>query len=378
MVVFGVLWQLKVRGFLGCCCCPCSSSSSSSEDANARQAVTALNQSCRLIQVFVVPAASGQFPAINSSIKFLGGLFGGNNTDNDESSSRTIHDPPPAVAPPGTKDSFLARLVVRDSPTDGQPELLIVPLGNSEYNDNNIKNDTDASNNDDNFGLENFNGTEWQDGNKNTKTTRRSSSSRPCNKTVKLRRIDKVLLEGDQVVLRSSKALSTSGTPTAAAGAHPRFGAKELIRFTILQDQQQQSVASQYSDDTNTSAAAAAAPDMLPVPVDSRNLLVHHFMVLTEWERQRRAALVKSNPEAFETDDDDNDDTTNNGRRTNFLTAQAQKMAHFAQREIELQRTKKDRDKRKAQLLQQAGGLKYTALAMAAASQKQQKSSSDA
>ena len=43
----------------------------------------------------------------------------------------------------------------------------------------------------------------------------------------------------------------------------------------------------------------------------------------------------------------------------------AQKIKHFAQREIEMQRTKKERENRKARYIKEAGGLKYTALAMA-------------
>jgi len=47
------------------------------------------------------------------------------------------------------------------------------------------------------------------------------------------------------------------------------------------------------------------------------------------------------------------------------LFCAAQKIKHFAQREIEMQKTKKDRETRKAKYVQEAGGLKYTAIAMA-------------
>ncbi|KAL3778077.1 hypothetical protein ACHAW5_001416 [Stephanodiscus triporus] len=43
----------------------------------------------------------------------------------------------------------------------------------------------------------------------------------------------------------------------------------------------------------------------------------------------------------------------------------AQKIKHFAQREIEMQRMKKERENRKAKYVKEAGGLKYTAIAMA-------------
>ena len=63
--------------------------------------------------------------------------------------------------------------------------------------------------------------------------------------------------------------------------------------------------------------------------------------------------------------DDDNDTENSLYHPTNFLAARAQKAAHFAKRELELQRTKKEREQRKAKLISEAGGLKYTAIAMA-------------
>ena len=48
-----------------------------------------------------------------------------------------------------------------------------------------------------------------------------------------------------------------------------------------------------------------------------------------------------------------------------LLSREAQKMKHFAKREIELQKIKKERENRKAKYVKEAGGLKYTAIAMA-------------
>ena len=74
---------------------------------------------------------------------------------------------------------------------------------------------------------------------------------------------------------------------------------------------------------------------------------------------------------------DDDDNTVNNNPRTGtsagaaarsaegMISAQAQKIQHFAQREMELQRLKKDRDTRKGKYVKEAGGMKYTAIAMA-------------
>lgn len=99
------------------------------------------------------------------------------------------------------------------------------------------------------------------------------------------------------------------------------------------------------------------------VPDDVRNLLVHHMAVLIEWERQRRIR----DPESSLDDDDEDDEYGSSSTLSggNFLRIGAQKAKHFAQREFELQNTKREREKRKAQLVAEAGGLKYTALAMA-------------
>ena len=43
----------------------------------------------------------------------------------------------------------------------------------------------------------------------------------------------------------------------------------------------------------------------------------------------------------------------------------AAQVKHFAQREIEMQKQKKEREDRKAKYVKEAGGLKYTAIAMA-------------
>ena len=89
-----------------------------------------------------------------------------------------------------------------------------------------------------------------------------------------------------------------------------------------------------------------------PSTAEERDAFVHHLSVLCEWERQRRAAAG--------IEEDDEEEATGN-----FLTQRAQKAAHFAKREMEMVQTKRDREKRKAKLVAESGGLKYTALAMA-------------
>jgi len=88
-----------------------------------------------------------------------------------------------------------------------------------------------------------------------------------------------------------------------------------------------------------------------PATAEERDSFVHHLQVLSEWERQRRATAGI---------EDDEEEPSGN-----FLTQRANKAAHFAKREIEMQQTKRDREKRKAKFVAESGGLKYTALAMA-------------
>jgi hypothetical protein len=72
------------------------------------------------------------------------------------------------------------------------------------------------------------------------------------------------------------------------------------------------------------------------------------FILMIEWDGRRRAAIPEEDRE-----------TEDPGMN------RAQKVAHFAKREIELQQTKREREKRKAKLVKETGGLKYTAIAMA-------------
>ena len=133
---------------------------------------------------------------------------------------------------------------------------------------------------------------------------------------IKLSRVDKVALDREEIVLsaRPVKSNNSSSAP------------KELLRVSLL--------------DSNNG----------PARDEERNLFLHHMMVLVEWERQRR--------DPYEDDDEEED-------QPNFLQARAQKAKHFAQRELEMQTTKRDREKRKAKFVAESGGLKYTALAMA-------------
>lgn len=83
----------------------------------------------------------------------------------------------------------------------------------------------------------------------------------------------------------------------------------------------------------------------------ARNMFVHNLQVLMEWDRQRRNECGEL----------EYDETS----AASSLKARAQKAAHFARREIEMKQTRRSREERKAKYVQESGGLKYTALAMA-------------
>jgi len=82
----------------------------------------------------------------------------------------------------------------------------------------------------------------------------------------------------------------------------------------------------------------------------TREDIMEHMKHILEWDRARR---LKEN-------EDDGEIQSKGG-----LRGRAQKAAHFAKREIELQTTRREREQRKAKYLKESGGLKYTALAMA-------------
>eukprot|EP00594_Rhizosolenia_setigera_P010959 CAMPEP_0178964416 /NCGR_PEP_ID=MMETSP0789-20121207/15656_1 /TAXON_ID=3005 /ORGANISM="Rhizosolenia setigera, Strain CCMP 1694" /LENGTH=226 /DNA_ID=CAMNT_0020649171 /DNA_START=225 /DNA_END=905 /DNA_ORIENTATION=- len=87
------------------------------------------------------------------------------------------------------------------------------------------------------------------------------------------------------------------------------------------------------------------------------------------WDEARRLAIGEEEEE--NNDDEQTNSTTDSSSKSSSLgqpgtmKGRAQKAAHFAKREIELQQKKREREQRKAKYLKEAGGLKYTAIAMA-------------
>lgn len=235
-------------------------------------------------------------PSGSSSGGFLGGIFS-------------------KVSGSGNNTNLIAQIILRDNGENGRPnpELFVDPLPDS------IDNEYCEDDN---------------EGNRPATTANSKQKGQKCltkekigyKLNLKLRRVDKVSLdEATGQIILCAKPVTRDGKKSAP---------KELLRFVVL------------SGNSDT-----------PISQDGRNLLAHHFMVISEWERQRRASL--SIEDAYESDDEDEDD------ETNFLARRAQKATHYARRELEMQQTKRDREERKAKLIAESGGLKYTAIAMA-------------
>jgi hypothetical protein len=79
---------------------------------------------------------------------------------------------------------------------------------------------------------------------------------------------------------------------------------------------------------------------------DDRDAAALDIKVLVEWCRHRQPDIEEELP-------------------AEGIKARARKAAHFAKREIEMRETKRTREQRKAKYVQESGGLKYTAMAMA-------------
>jgi hypothetical protein len=290
----GPLFVLQWSGRL----CPCLEKE---EDRNARQALQSLR--CHAARI-LWKTGSGAGSSANSAgasgsgAGFLSSLFQGAVGGGGGSSANS------AAAP--------ARFVVQDD-ENGEPEFFVDPINEdiATAGDSDSQQAAPSSFRD--------------SGSSSTHDRNASSPSVGYKLHVLVRRVDRVTLEGNDVVLLAKKL-------------DPQQPAKQLLRFEIL--------------------VASAASASTPATTEQRNVAVHHLSVLVEWERQRRIGMGyhDGNGNYCEEEEDD---------QPNFLAARAQKAAHFARRELELQQTRRDREKRKAKLVQETGGLKYTALAMA-------------
>ena len=271
---------LSLDLWAGYCCCLASD-----EDKNARQAFRFLNDVG--VRILWKTGKTGGSRRLSSPKQFLSSFFGASNNENNDDKSVGSSNSSQRQDVPANKDDCLASLHVQDNADSGEPELYINPF---------------------------------------------PKQSITYKLNIALRRIDRVQMEDNDIVLlaRPPKQSPSSSRGSAATKTPPP--AKELLRFCILQNE-----------------------SLIPCSDEQRNLTFHHCSVLIEWERQRRRSLGLDQFDDLEEED-----------QPNFLTARAQKAAHFAKRELELQQTKRDREKRKQELLQASGGgMKYTALAMA-------------
>mmetsp|Transcript_29645 Transcript_29645/g.60531 ORF Transcript_29645/g.60531 Transcript_29645/m.60531 type:complete len:285 (-) Transcript_29645:112-966(-) len=105
------------------------------------------------------------------------------------------------------------------------------------------------------------------------------------------------------------------------------------------------------------------------VDSDRRDHVVQKLNLLIQWNKNRRSALgevdMNDDTEHLENEEPTEDVEGNPKKKTGILRGHAAKAAHFAKREIEMQQMRREREKRKARYLKEAGGLKYTAVAMA-------------
>eukprot|EP00978_Attheya_sp_CCMP212_P011631 scaffold28828_cov62-Attheya_sp.AAC.1 len=184
-------------------------------------------------------------------------------------------------------------------------------------------------------------------------------------KTVLLRTIESAALVSDGGIMgmaRSAmqKSSSSSNNNNSNGGGGGNIfvlvsskNNQELLRFEILNKGNGKSVGSV-----------------------EREEFLQHLNNLFAWDKKRRAALNhnESNNDDDDTADDDADADTNddeqfsqNSRNKSSPRAmgRAAKAAHFARREIELSKTKREREKKKAKYMEGSAGLKYTAIAMA-------------
>lgn len=159
----------------------------------------------------------------------------------------------------------------------------------------------------------------------------KSATAAPKDKTIPLKRIGEIA--PNDSFLSSSSTISIYSKKKHSKDQH-----KELCRID-LHTSARSNIEHQHEHEHD------------------REEIIQALKLLIQWDAQRRASQP---PDEEEEDDDEEEEEGRGG-----LGQRALKMKHFAKREIELKRVKKDREDRKARYLKDSGGLKYTAVAMA-------------
>lgn len=90
--------------------------------------------------------------------------------------------------------------------------------------------------------------------------------------------------------------------------------------------------------------------------LEQRNIMIDDLKTIVQWNDQQRLAFGEESQDTMENE--------SNGATQSSLSQHALKLKHFANREIELKKLKRDREERKQRYLKDSGGLKYTAIAM--------------
>ncbi|EJK73278.1 hypothetical protein THAOC_05109 [Thalassiosira oceanica] len=132
----------------------------------------------------------------------------------------------------------------------------------------------------------------------------------------------------------------------------------ELLRFDVLK-KEEASLAEDQEDEGWTDAVAAKVED---AGEERRDDVIHKLELLVDWERRRQNYLVTQGEEETddeqtvdEFDDDDESPSSPGGRVKNVLKGKIDQVKHFAERELELKKMKKEREQRKAKICQRGG-----------------------
>lgn len=156
--------------------------------------------------------------------------------------------------------------------------------------------------------------------------------------------------KGPELQIKPQAASSESAdgeiTMKQSAGFMKKIALKQLDKVLM----QEESYIILQSEKENGKMQDLATIEIMSGNNNTAAQVKEAFVQLLEWDGRRLAAIPEEDRELDE---------------EVGLKRKAQKAAHFAKREIELQKTKRSREKRKAALVKESGGLKYTAVAMA-------------
>ena len=178
-----------------------------------------------------------------------------------------------------------------------------------------------------------------------------------------------------RIPLKIIKTVKSHRHVKARKGGRSRSGieildntGRELIIFDVLQQPRSYNLNEEEEEEEEDVEDADEA---------TRDQIIDQLEILIEWERRRQSIILtlgedtpdneEETVDEYDDDNDDNDDigTPTRNKRKGVLAEKATSIKHFAQREIEMQKLKKERENRKAKYVKEAGGLKYTAIAMA-------------